>query len=149
MSSTRALLASIPDVRVVYTRDDAVLKGRLARWFPNVRTIAFHADARGKAWRCSAVHEIAHAVLGHPAACGNDFFDNQNEIDADKWAARVLLPDVDAVATEIASAASYGEAAYNLGVILDILEVRLQHLTPMERSRVNRRVWNVHEGSGA
>lgn len=147
--SARSLLAAIPDVEVVYTRDDAVLRGRLARWFPRVRTIAFHADARGKAWRCSAVHEIGHVVLGHPAACGNEFFDHQNEIEADKWAARVLLPNLAAVATEIASAASYGQAAYNLGVILDLLEVRLHNLSPDERKYVSRRVWNVHESVGA
>lgn len=146
--STRALLASIPEVEVVYTRDDAILRGSLARWFPNERTIAFHSDARGKAWRCSATHEIAHAVLGHPAACGNEFFDNQNEIEADKWAARVLLPDLEKVATEIATAASYGQAAYNLGVILDLLEVRLHHLTDDERRHVSRRVWSVHDGCG-
>lgn len=147
--STRALLASLPDVEVVYTRDPDILKGRLARWFPRVRTIAFHCDARGKAWRCAAVHEIAHAVLGHPAACGNDFFDNQNEIDADRWAARVLLPDLDDVAREIATAPSYGAAAYNLGVILDLLEVRLANLSAFERHRMDRRVWAIHEGGGA
>lgn len=141
-------MASIPEVAVVYTRDDEILKGSLARWFPSHQTIAFHADARGKAWRCSAVHEIAHAVLKHPANCGVDFFDNQNELEADRWAARVLLPDLDAVATELACAASYGQAAYNLGVILDLLEVRLKDLTDGERRQVSRGVWAVHDGGG-
>lgn len=149
MIGARDLLASLPDVEVRYTRDQDVLKGRNARWFPRPRIIAMHADLRGKRWRCSIVHELAHAILEHPAACGNDFFDQRVEAEADALAARILMPSLDAIADELALTCHHGHAADHLGVILDLLEVRLANLNDFERRYVSRRVWSIHEGVGA
>lgn len=146
--SARAMLAK-QDVSVIYTRNQRVLRGRNARWYPDRRVIAMHADLRGKRWRCSLMHELGHVVLNHPAACGNDFFDQRLEAEADEFAARVLLPDLDLVGTELATCGSYGHAATTLGVILDLLEVRLKTLTETERTYLNRAVWSIHEGVGA
>lgn len=148
-NSARELLASVPDVEVRYTRDPALLKGRRAQWYPSHRIIAMHADLRGKAWRCSIVHELSHAILDHPAPCGNDFFDQRVELEADALAARILLPDLDVVARELATTAHHGHAAAHLGVICDLLDVRLATLTREERAYVDRAVWAVHEGVGA
>ncbi|GAA0189635.1 hypothetical protein GCM10008944_01230 [Cytobacillus oceanisediminis] len=149
MTSVRDVLAGMPDVEVVYTRDPAVLRGRQARWFPRVRQIAMHADLRGRRWRCDLMHELGHAVLGHPASCDNEFFDQRNELEADLFAAVALLPCLDTVARELATAGSYSHAAHNLGVIHDFLELRLRYLDADERRHVDRAVWSVHEGIGA
>jgi Zn-dependent peptidase ImmA (M78 family) len=147
--SARDLLASVPDVEVRYTQDQAVLRGRNAQWFPQHRIIAMRTDLRGKRWRCSIVHELAHVILEHPAPCGNDFFDQRVEAEADALAARILLPDLDVVARELAVTAHHGHAAAHLGVICDLLDVRLATLTAEEREHVDRVVWSVHEGIGA
>lgn len=149
MTSARQLLASLPEVEVRYTRDQAILKGSNARWFPRPRIIAMHADLRGKRWRCSIVHELCHAILDHPAACGVDFFDQRVETEADELAARILMPSLDEIADELATTCHHGHAAANLGVILDLLEVRLGALNDFERRYVSRRVWAIHEGVGA
>jgi len=149
VTGARDLLASLPDVEVRYTRDQRILKGHNARWYPRPRIIAMHADLRGKKWRCSIVHECAHVILSHPAACGDDFFDQRVESEADELASRILMPDLEVVAHELATSCHYGHAADNLGVILDLLEVRLRTLTKAERATVSERVWAVHEGLGA
>lgn len=147
--SARKLLASVPDVEVRYTRDQRVLRGRNAQWFPQHRIIAMHSDLRGKRWRCSIVHELAHAILDHPAPCGNTFYDQRVEIEADVLAALILMPDLDAIAQEIATTSHHGHAAAQLGVIYDLLEVRLSCLTADERAYMDRVVWSIHEGVGA
>jgi Zn-dependent peptidase ImmA (M78 family) len=149
MTGARQLLASMPDVTVRYTRDQAILKGSNARWFPRVRTVAMHADLRGRRWRSSIAHELSHAILDHPAACGDEFFDQRLELEADALAAKMLLPDLDDLARELATTCHHGHAAANLGIILDLLEVRLKYLTPAERRYLDAAVWAVHEGEGA
>jgi hypothetical protein len=71
------------------------------------------------------------------------------EAEADALAARILLPDLDVVARELAMTAHHGHAAAHLGVICDLLDVRLATLTAEEREHVDRVVWSVHEGIGA
>lgn len=144
----REMLASRPEVTIVYTRDDAVLKGRDARWFPRVDTIAMHGDLRGLSWRCAIMHELGHVVLGHPAGCDNAFYDQRNEMAADEFAARHLLPDLDAIGREIATTTTHGHAARNLGVILDLLEVRLKTLDEDEHRQIDRIVYAIQEGRG-
>lgn len=148
-SSTRAILAQLPDVEVRWTRDQNILKGRRARWFPRPRIIAVDAGLRRTVARCSLMHELAHVVLDHPAACDNHFFDQRVEADADRLAARLLLPDVEEIAIELATTSTHSHAARNLRVTLDMLEARLEALTPTERSEISERVWNVHDGIGA
>lgn len=146
--SVRAFLAE-QDVALRYTRNPRILHGRAARYFPSKREIVAHADLRGKRWRCDIMHELGHHVLGHPAACGNEFYDQRVEAEADEFAARLLLPDLDLLGTELATCGSYGHAAATLGVILDLLEVRLRTLDGDEREYLDKVVWSIHEGVGA
>ncbi|EFQ84757.1 hypothetical protein HMPREF0063_10098 [Aeromicrobium marinum DSM 15272] len=143
------ILADMPDVRLEWTTDDRILKGRRARWFPGVRTIAMDASLSRMAARCSLMHELAHVVLGHGPACDNKFYDQRVELEADRFAARVLLPDLRAVATELATTSHHGHAARNLHVTRDLLEVRLHDLDAMERDGVLRSVASIQESCGA
>lgn len=148
-TSPWALLAQMPDVELQWTSDQAVLKGRRARWFPRPRIIVMDKALKRRTARCSLAHEIAHVVLEHPAACDNRFFDQRRELEADRFAARFLLPDLAEVARELATASTYGHAAANLHVTLDMLEARLADLAPREHRLVSDLVCGVHEGIGA
>jgi hypothetical protein len=143
------LLATMPHVTVVYTADDDVLAGRDAGWFPAVATIAVREGLRGTRWHDAMLHELGHVVLGHPAACGNEFYDQRNEAEADAFAAVHAIPDLREMARQLACAASYAHAARNLGTCYDLLEARLVNLTTDERDEVEAIVWNIHEGIGA
>lgn len=137
------------DVHLIWTDDESVLQGRRARWFPSHATIVMDKRLERRLARCSLAHELGHVILGHPAACGAEFFDNRNEVEADRFAARMLLPDLDEVATELATTSHHGHAATHLRVTRDILNARLADLTDEETRQVKRRVWSIHEGVGA
>lgn len=143
------LLAAMPHVEVVYTSDDDVLRGRDARWFADVMTIAVRAGLRGTRWHDVMLHELGHVVLGHPSTCHNDFYDHRNELEADAFAAVHAIPCLDELGLQLATASTYGHAARNLGTCLDLLEVRLANLTSREREQVDGVVWSIHEGRGA
>lgn len=143
------LLAAMPHVTVVHTDDDDVLCGRDARWFPESYTIAMRDGLRGTRWHDVILHELGHVVMGHPASCGNDFFDLRNELEADVFAATHAIPDLREMARQLGTAASYAHAARNLGTCYDYLEVRLSNLTTAERDEVDAIVWNIHESIGA
>lgn len=143
------LLASMPHVKVVYTRDEGILRGRDARWFADEFTIVAREGLRGTRWHDEMLHELGHVVLGHPSTCDNAFYDQRNELEADAFAAVHAIPNLDVMAIELATAATYGHAARNIGTCLDLLEVRLANLTSQERELVDGIVWSVHEGRGA
>lgn len=142
-------LGNMPDVELIWSTDDAVLRGRRARWYPRSRRIVIDGRLRRLISRCSLAHELAHAALGHPEPCGNEFFDQRVEAEADELAARWLLDDLDQLSLELATTCNHGHAAANLRVTLDMLEVRLATLTAGERAYIERAVWNVHESVGA
>jgi hypothetical protein len=144
-----ALLATMPQVLVEYTTDDDILCGREARWFPDVATIAVRTGLRGTRWHDAMLHELGHVMLGHPAACGDDFYDQRVEAEADAFAAKHAIPDLQEMARQLGTAGSYAHAARNLGTCYDLLEVRLANLTTQERELVEDLVWNIHEGIGA
>jgi hypothetical protein len=143
------LLATMPHVTVGYTSDDDILRGRDARWFPDAATIAVREGLRGTRWHDAMLHELGHVVLGHPATCGNELYDQRNEAEADAFAAMHAIPDLQEMACQLGTAGSYAHAARNLGTCFDLLEVRLANLTTAERDEVEAIVWNIHEGIGA
>lgn len=143
------LLEQLHDIDVVWTLDQQVLKGRRARWFPSKRTIAIDASLRRLRARCSLAHELGHVVLNHTVPCGNEFFDRRVEAEADEFAARLLLDDVDELAHELATTVTHGHAAANLRVTLDLFETRLATLTEPERRHIHRKVSDAHETIGA
>lgn len=143
------LLAAMPHVRVDYTRDEAILRGRDGRWFPDVATIVVRDGLRGTRWHDAMLHELGHVMLGHPGECGNEFYDQRNELEADAFAALHAIPNLQEMARQLACAGSYAHAARNLGTCYDLLEVRLANLTTDERDVVDAIVWNIHEGIGA
>ncbi len=148
-SAASVLLATMPHVTIVYTSDEAILKGRDAQWYPDAWTIAMREGITGWRWLDLVLHELGHIVLGHPATCGNDFYDQRNEAEADLFAAVHRLPDLRAVGVEIATTRTHAHAARNLRTCHDYLEVRLANLTPEEHAFVDGIVWSVHEGRGA
>lgn len=143
-----AVLAGIPDIELVWTTDATVLLGHRARWIPAASTIVIDSRLKRRLARCSLAHELAHVILEHPTPCGSEFFDHRVELEADAFAARLLLPDLNEIATELATACHHGHAATNLRVTLDMLQARLSGLTCDERREIQRRVWSVHEGGG-
>lgn len=147
--STTALLATLPDVRVLYTDDQRALKGRDARWYPQWRVIAIDRRLLRLKSRCRLAHELGHAVLEHPTPCGHEFYDQRVEAEADEFAARLLLDDLDKLAFELATACGHGHAAANLYVTLDLLETRLATLAPWEHSWISDEVARIQEGIGA
>lgn len=147
--STTALLASMPDVRVLYTDDERALKGREARWYPKYSLIVIAKRLKRLKARCRLAHELGHVVLGHPTPCGIEFFDQRVELEADEFAARLLLSDLDALAFEMATACGRGHAAANLFVTLDLYETRLATLLPREAARLEEKVSGYQDGMGA
>jgi Zn-dependent peptidase ImmA (M78 family) len=147
--SPYALLASRADVQLIWTENPDTLRGARGRWFPDSRVIAIDSRVRRLISRCSLAHELGHVVLEHPTPCGNDFFDRRVEEEADEFAARLLLDDLDELARELATTCHHGHAAANLRVTLDMLETRLKTLTDLERRHISKRVWAVHDSTGA
>ena len=147
--STNALLATMPDVRVIYTDDDRALKGRDAQWYPRWRIIAIKKGLIRLKSRCRLAHELGHAVLEHPTPCGHEFYDQRIEAEADEFAARLLLDDLDRLAFELATTCGHGHAAANLYVTLDLFENRLATLDAWERDWIAEKVAALQEGIGA
>lgn len=86
--------------------------------------------------RCTIAHETQHILRGpvprHLAA--------REERTVDTAAARLLLPDIEAVGEALAWAHDVGEAASELWVDEEILLARLNHLHPAERGYLKRRL---------
>lgn len=147
--STTALLATMPNVRVLYTDDQRALKGRDARWYPDFRVIAIDRRLRRLKSRCRLAHELGHAVLDHPACGDDELYDQRIEDEADEFAARLLLDNLDDLAFELATSCGHGHAAANLYVTLDLFEVRLATLAPRESEWIAREVCRLQEDVGA
>jgi hypothetical protein len=65
---------------------DGDLGGDLGRWYPDEHKIELTRGQIHRVERCVLTHELAHAVLGHPA--GDD---PKREKQADRWAAMRLI----------------------------------------------------------
>lgn len=133
------MLAEMPDVELVWTRDDDLLAGAEAWYDPEIETIYMDSRLRRLVSRCALAHELAHIVRGD-VGCDNVFYDQRRESAADRLAARWLLDDLDELALELATTDTAGHAASNLRVTLDILEARVAGLHPAERHALGARV---------
>lgn len=149
MTSPYDLLAVMPAVQLVWTSNQAVLQGRRARWFPTEGAIAIDSRLRRLKARCSLAHELAHVVLGD--ACGGDggLYDDRRERQADEFAARLLLSDLDELARTISITCTDGHAARELNVTLDLYRTRLETLDQDEHAYIDAHVLSVHDGWGA
>lgn len=143
------ILRDKQDIALIYTDDDDRLAGADARWFADTREIIVDSRLRYLIQRCSIAHELAHEAAGDTCTSGHEFFDNRMELAADCLAARWLLPDLHELATEIATTSTYGHAAANLRVTMDIFEARLTGLDHEEIRLLRKLVWSVHESAGA
>lgn len=148
MTSPYAVLERLPGIKLEWTQDEKVLRGRRARWFPAEQTIAIDSRLRRLKARCSLAHELGHVVLGHAASCGVDFYDYRAELAADEFAARLLLDDLGALSIELATTSHHGHAASNLNVTLALFDTRLSTLHPDEAAFINETVWEIHDGRG-
>lgn len=148
MTSPYAVLDALPEIKLVWTNDERALKGRDARWFPARKVIAVKASLRRLKSRCRIAHELGHIVLGHGASCGVEFFDLRAEEAADEFAARLLLDDLQMLATELATTVHHGHAANNLNVTLDMFDTRLRTLLPDEIAVVDSLVCEIQAGHG-
>lgn len=86
--------------------------------------------------RCTIAHEMHHLIRGPVPP----HLQRREEVEIDKQAARLLLPDVERIADAMIWAHGLGEAAEELWVDEDTLRVRLRHLHPAERGYLKRRL---------
>lgn len=149
MTSPYDLLAALTGVKVHYTDDQQVLQGRRGRWFPGPREIVIDKTLRRLKSRCTLAHELAHAVLNHGPCGGGDLFDYRRELEADQFAARLMLDDLEYLADTLAVTCGVGHAAAELRVTVDLLDTRLSTLTDEERVYIDERVWRHDEMAGA
>jgi hypothetical protein len=104
------------------------------------RTISLRADLTWPQLRSTLVHEVLHATRG-PAL---DTLGDREEMRVRKETARLLLPSIHAVADALAwSQVRAREAAADLGVDVDVLWDRLDHLHPAEHHYLRRRLAEV------
>lgn len=87
--------------------------------------------------RCTIEHERQHILRGPVDSAA---YAAREEVEVDRNAARVLLPDVHQVGEALAWAHSLAEAAEELWVDEVILEARLRHLHPAEKAYLRRRL---------
>jgi Zn-dependent peptidase ImmA (M78 family) len=149
MSSPYAVLAEMPEVRLHWTSNAEVLQGRQARWFPSKRVIAIDARIRRLKSRCSLAHELAHIVAED--ACGSEggLYDYRRELQADEWAARLLLDDLALLARTLVTTTTDGHAAHELNVTLALYQTRLDTLSDEEREQINHHVREHRDCWGA
>lgn len=91
--------------------------------------------------RCDLAHAIAHIDLGH-----TNSFDRKTERAAVRYAAKLLI-DLEPLADVLATTGGHVtyDAAHALGVDVETLTARLQHLHPGERGYLARRLSHLHE----
>ncbi|VXB76606.1 ImmA/IrrE family metallo-endopeptidase [Pseudoclavibacter sp. 8L] len=77
---------------------DDELDGDLGRWYPHERKIELTTGLLHRTERSVLAHELAHAMLGHPA--GDD---PKRERQADRWAALRLIDHDELLEAEVAS----------------------------------------------
>lgn len=97
--------------------------GEKGRWHRGRRVVSVRRDLGPLNRRCTLAHELGHAALDHLVDADlPDWLIERQERDADRWAARLLISEVDyAVAESIHPNA--GAIAAELGVTRHLVEV--------------------------
>ncbi|MFC7619105.1 ImmA/IrrE family metallo-endopeptidase [Microlunatus sp. GCM10028923] len=130
-------LRSLPGVRVEWSKDDALLQGADAWWYPDQDVILMDARAKQVVKRCALAHELAHREHRDVPCDGRA--GRRQELAADRWAARWLI-GLEPLAEILRWTSCEVEAATELWVTLHLLRVRLAHLDPAERRYLGRRL---------
>ena len=102
------------------------------------RVILIDLEQSPEAQRSSLAHAVAHLDLGH-AQTLSPFFETREEIQADRLAARRLIP-LDAFAEAVSWSRDRTSVASELGVDLSMLRVREESLSRAERRRLGTRL---------
>lgn len=131
-------LRSLPELIVEFTNE---LPSGDAWWSPAQEVILMRRGLLQVERRCALAHELGHRKLGHSGLCEYADAGRQSrraEMEADRWAAkRLVSPDQ---LLEVARwARSRAEAAEELWVTREILDVRLRWMHPAERRRLESR----------
>lgn len=92
--------------------------------------------------RCSLTHAIGHIELAHRGSA----YDTKEEAAAVRYAAKMLL-DLEPLGNLLATSGGRPtfDVAHALGVDVETLTARLQHLHPGERGYLARRLSHLHE----
>lgn len=131
-------LRELPGVRVEWSKDDALLQGADAWWYPDHDLIVMDARTKQVVKRCALAHELAHRERGD-RACADGRAARRQELAADQWAARWLI-GIEPLAEALRWTSCEVEAAAELWVTLHLLRVRLADLEPAERRHLRRRL---------
>ncbi len=130
-------LRSLPGVRVEWSKDDALLQGADAWWYPDRDLILMDARAKQVVKRCALAHELGHRERGDRACAGREA--RRQELAADRWAAQWLI-GIEPLAEALRWTSCEVEAAGELWVTLHLLRVRLAQLPATERRYLHRRL---------
>jgi hypothetical protein len=105
------------------------------------KVILLEADRTKWERRCDLAHAIAHIDLGH-----TDRFDRKAEQAAVRRSVKMLI-DLEPLGAALAESGGRVNArtAWSLGVDLETLRVRLQHLHPGERGHLARTLSHLYE----
>lgn len=141
-------ITSMEDIEIRWTRDDTILSGARARWYPEHRILLMDARLKRFVARCVLAHEIAHIICGDEP-CDNKFYDYVREERADRIASRWLLPNLDAMASALSEGSTIGHAASILRVTADMLNARIANLSDFEHHHIDSRVAAYREMMGA
>lgn len=110
--------------------------GPMGRAIFGVQTVSLRDDLTRAERRCTLMHELLHLDNG-PQPWG---LRAKEEEQVRRRTARLMLPDVEALAEALAWSDSLVEAAEELGVDVHVLRKRLRHLRPAEIRYVRRRL---------
>lgn len=131
-------LRKLTHLDLLWTDDEKILEDAAGWYYAELDTIVLDSRLTQVERRSVLCHELAHA-LRRDEPCGHPALDAVQELRADQWAARKLI-DLHALGEALAWASSLGEAADELWVTRDLLDVRLAHLHPSERGYLKSRL---------
>jgi Zn-dependent peptidase ImmA (M78 family) len=131
-------LRSLAHINLRWTDDDEELDAAHGWYYVDHDEIVIDSRLSQRERRSVLSHELAHAI-GRDEPCHNPVLDSIQELRADRWAARRLI-DIRSLGEALAWASDLEEAAEELWVTRDLLDVRLAHLHPSERAYLMRRL---------
>lgn len=135
---------TLAHITIRWTCNDEELEDAYAWYFVDDDVILMDSRMSQVERRCVLAHEIHHA-LHHDEPCHHVALDAMQELRADQWASRKLI-EIRPLGEALAWASCLDEAAEELWVTRDLLDVRLAHLRPMESQYLKRRLEEPHVG---